>query len=307
MNIIIFFFFFSSRRRHTRLTCDWSSDVCSSDLELGRSGELRVLSPAEQVILVREHLFGCAQCEIALPLKRYRPAGDPLQHVRALLDLFGRARDEDVSPEAYVAYAKSLREAVGDSLDADVKADEAASHEELAATYDAYTRIKDRHGVVDFGDQIALTLKLLREHPAAAARLRSRFRYILVDEFQDTNDAQYELLRLLAEPHRNLTVVGDDDQSIFAWRGGTLRNFDRFRESYPDHTTVPLIENRRSSQGLLDAAYRLITKNPDRLETMLGIDKRLRGRDQTDEVDVDHIQRVTGVEEAETVAELIAR
>src|SRR5438034_10991915 len=70
-------------------------------LELGRSGELRVLSPAEQVILVREHLYGCAQCDIALPLKRYRPAGDPLQHVRALLDLFGRARDEDVSPEAY--------------------------------------------------------------------------------------------------------------------------------------------------------------------------------------------------------------
>src|SRR5439155_1718385 len=205
-------------------------------LELGRSGELRVLSPAEQVILGREHLYGCAQCEIALPLKRYRPAGDPLQHVRAVLDLFGRARDEDVSPEAYVAYAKGLRDAVGDSLDADVKADEASSHEELAATYEAYTRIKDRHGVVDFGDQIALTLKLLRDHPAAAARLRNRFRYILVDEFQDTNDAQFELLRLLAEPHRNITVVGDDDQSIFAWRGGTLRNFDRFRESYPDHT-----------------------------------------------------------------------
>src|SRR5437867_4300378 len=276
-------------------------------LELGRSGELRVLSPAEQVILVREHLYGCAQCEIALPLKRYRPAGDPLQHVRALLDLFGRARDEDVSPEAYLAYAKSLRDTIGDSLDADVKADEASSHEELAATYEAYTRIKDRHGVVDFGDQIALTLKLLREHPAAAARLRGRFRYILVDEFQDTNDAQFELLRLLAEPHRNITVVGDDDQSIFAWRGGTLRNFDRFRESYPSHATVPLIENRRSPQGLLDAAYRLITKNPDRLETTLAIDKRLRGRPIGDESEVDHIQKVTGVEEAEAVAELIAR
>src|SRR5207247_9624466 len=68
-----------------------------------------------------------------------------------------------------------------------------------------------------------------------------------------------------------------------------------------------LIENRRSSQGLLDAAYRLTTKNPDRLETSLGIDKRLRGRESTDEVDVDHIQKVTGVEEAETVADLIAR
>src|SRR3989442_8458751 len=276
-------------------------------LELGRSGELRVLSPAEQVILVREHLYGCEVCEIALPLKRYRPAGDPLAHVRALLELFARARDEDVSPEAYVAHARALREAVGESIDADVKADEAAMHEELAATYDAYTRIKERHGVVDFGDQIALTLRLLREHPAAAARLRARFRYVLVDEFQDTNDAQFELLRLLAEPHRNLTVVGDDDQSIFAWRGGTLRNFDRFREAYPDHTTFPLVENRRSGQGLLDAAHRLITKNPDRLETTLGIDKRLRGRLGTHEAEVDHIQKVTRAEEAEAVADLIAR
>ena len=275
-------------------------------LELGRSGELRVLSPAEQVILVRAHLYGCSTCEIALPLKRYRPAGDPLQHVRALLDLFARARDEDVAPEAYLAYARELRSRVGETIDADVKADEAAMHEELAATYDAYTRIKEKHGVIDFGDQIALTLRLLREHPAAAARLRARFRYILVDEFQDTNDAQFELLRLLAEPHRSLTVVGDDDQSIFAWRGGTLRNFDRFRAAYPDHATVTLIENRRSPQDLLDAAYRLIGKNPERLEVTLAIDKRLRGRPAGEDPSIAHLQKVSGVEEAEAVAEIIA-
>src|SRR3989442_3652858 len=273
-------------------------------LELGRSGELRVLSPAEQVILVRQHLYGCQQCGIAVPLRRYRPAGDPLAHVRGLLDLFGRARDEDVSPEAYIGHARALREAVGDTVDADVRADEAAAQEELAATYDAYNRIKEQHGVVDFGDQIALTLRLLREHPAAAQRLRARFRYILVDEFQDTNDAQFELIRLLAEPHRNLTVVGDDGQSIFAWRGGPLRTFDRFRGAYPDHATVPLIENRRSSQGLLDAAYRLISNNRDRLETTLGIDKRLRGR-TSETQDIDHLQKVSGAEEAEAVADLI--
>src|SRR2546430_55181 len=83
------------------------------------------------------------------PLRRYRPAGDPLAHVRGLLDLFGRARDEDVSPEAYIAHARALREAVGDTVDADVRADEAAAQEELAATYDAYNRIKEQHGVVD--------------------------------------------------------------------------------------------------------------------------------------------------------------
>src|SRR5438477_537542 len=210
-------------------------------------------------------------------------------------------------PHEILAVTFTERAAVGDGIDAEVKRDEAAMHEELAATYAAYTRIKEHHGVVDFGDQIALTLRLLRDHPAASARLRARFRYVLVDEFQDTNDAQFELLHLLAEPHHNITVVGDDDQSIFAWRGGTLRNFARFREAYPDHRTVPLVDNRRSPQGLLDAAYRLISKNPDRLESALGIDKRLRGRPSSDEIaDVDHIQKVSGAEEAEAVADFIA-
>ena len=170
--------------------------------------------------------------------ERYRPAGDPLEYVRALLDLFGRARDEDVSPEEYLAYARKLRAAVGDGIDADVRADEADAQEELAAVYQAYTTLKEQKGVIDFGDQIALCLRLLREHPAAARRLQNRYRYVLVDEFQDTNDAQFKLLRLLVEPHRNITAVGDDDQSIFAWRGATLGNFDAFRERYPDAAIV---------------------------------------------------------------------
>ena len=276
-------------------------------LELGRSGELRVLSQAEQTILVREHLYGCAQCGIGLPLRRYRPAGDPLQYVRALLDLFGRARDEDVSAEDYVEHARALRAASGTATDPAAAADEAESQEELAAVYAAYTALKERHGVVDFGDQIALSLRLLRERPAAARRLQNRYRYVLVDEFQDTNDSQFKLLRLLVDPHRNITVVGDDDQSIFAWRGATLANFDAFGEGFPERTVVTLVENRRSRQGILDAAYRLIQKNPDRLEARLGIDKRLRGRPSGDELEVDHLQFTSSALEAEDVAERIAR
>ncbi len=279
-------------------------------LELGRSGELRVLSGAEQVIFMREHLYD-------LPLRRYRPAGDPLRYVRALLGLFGRARDEDVSPEQYLAYAAGLRAEVDAlaslagpeprGLDADVRADEADSQEELAAVYAAYTALKQKAGVIDFGDQIALCLDLLRDHPAAARRLQDRFRYVLVDEFQDTNAAQFTLLRELVRPHRNITVVGDDDQSIFAWRGATLGNFDAFRETYPDATVVTLVENRRSSQGILDAAYRLIQHNPDRLEARLGVEKHLRGRAPGDAIEVDHLQYVSGADEAEEVASLIAR
>src|SRR5437773_6793478 len=269
-------------------------------LELGRSGELRVLSSAEQVIFVREHLYD-------LPLRRYRPAGDPLEYVRALLDLFGRARDEDVSPDEYAAHAKKLRDAVGAGIDADVRADDADAQEELASVYQAYTSLKEKEGVIDFGDQIALCLRLLRERPAAARRLQNRYRYVLVDEFQDTNDSQFKLLRLLVDPHCNITVVGDDDQSIFAWRGATLANFDAFGEGFPERTVVTLVENRRSRQGILDAAYRLIQKNPDRLEARLGIDKRLRGRPSGDDLEVDHLQFTSSALEAEDVAERIAR
>ncbi len=247
-------------------------------LELGRSGELRVLASAEQVIFVREHLYD-------LPLRRYRPAGDPLEYVRALLDLFGRARDEDVSPEEYAAHAKKLRDAVGEGIDADVRADDADAQEELAAVYQAYTALKEKEGVIDFGDQIALCLRLLRDHPAAARRLQNRYHYVLVDEFQDTNDAQFKLLRLLVEPHRNITAVGDDDQSIFAWRGATLGNFDAFGDAYPDAAVVTLVQNRRSSR----------------------VDKRLQGRAETADVEVDHIQKVSGADEAEQVADVIAR
>ena len=269
-------------------------------LELGRSGELRVLSPAEQVIFVREHLY-------ELPLRRYRPAGDPLAYVRALLDLFSRARDDDIAPEEYVAFAARLRSEVGDGLAAAVRRDEAEAQEELAAAYAAYSRLKEQHGVIDFGDQIALTLRVLREKPAAARRLQDRYRYVLVDEFQDTNDAQFKLISLLVEPHRQVMAVGDDDQSIFAWRGATLGNFDAFLASYPEAAVVPLIENRRSSQGILDSAYRLITQNPDRLEQKLDIDKHLVGRPAGDEVEIDYLQFVSGADEAEGVAARIAR
>ncbi|MBM4434891.1 MAG: ATP-dependent helicase [Chloroflexi bacterium] len=269
-------------------------------LELGRAGELRVLSPAEQVIFMREHLF------TDMPLRRYRPAADPTRHVRALLDLFARARDDDISPEQYLAFARGLGAAVAGADDPASAADEAEAQEELAAAYAAYDELKKKHGVIDFGDQIALTLQLLREQPAAARRLQARYRYVLVDEFQDTNEAQFELVRRLVEPHRDLTVVGDDDQSIFGWRGATLGNFDAFIDAYPDRSVVTLVQNRRSPQGLLDAAYRLIQNNPDRLETRIGVSKRLLGRPSDAEAEADHRAFLTAADEAEAVAGDIA-
>jgi DNA helicase-2/ATP-dependent DNA helicase PcrA len=238
-------------------------------LELGIGSELKVLSDAEQAIFLRAHLFD-------LPLRHYRPLGDPTRHLRSLITLFSRARDEDVSPPEYRAYAVRQLELSRANPDDTGLAELAEQQDELADAYAAYEALKARAGVLDFADQISLALRIFREHPAAARRVRDRYRYVLVDEFQDTNHAQFELLEHLCVAHRNLTVVGDDDQSIFKWRGAALSNMVMFRERFPEARVVTLTQNFRSHQRILDPAYRLIRHNdPDRLEVQLGISKRI--------------------------------
>jgi DNA helicase-2/ATP-dependent DNA helicase PcrA len=235
-------------------------------LELGLTPAFRVLNRAEQVLFLREHLF-------ELPLDRYRPLGDPTRHLQALVGLIGRAKDEDVSPQAFVAHAEqALAEAGGDPE----RHERAQGDLELGRTYAAYQALLQRHGFVDFGDQIVHALRLFRTRPYVLARYQRRFRYLLVDEFQDTNHAQFELVKLLAAHHRRVTVVGDDDQAIFRFRGASMTNILGFGRAYPDARRVVLVENYRSGQRLLDAAYRLIRHNdPDRLEVAARIDKRL--------------------------------
>src|SRR5439155_144939 len=138
-------------------------------------------------------------------------------------------------------------------------------------------------GCIDFGDQVALALRLVRQSAQARAEIQARFRYVLVDEFQDTNRAQSELVSIVAEPHRNLTVVGDDDQSIYRFRGAAISNILGFRERYATTRTIVLRRNYRSRPAILEAAHRLIQFNdPDRLETRAGIPKRLTAERSTD-------------------------
>src|SRR6266704_539704 len=236
-------------------------------LEAGINPEFRVLTRPEQVILLRERLW-------RLPLSGFRPLGDPTQHLQALLGLVSRAKDEDVSPAAYRSWAETQAAAAA----TDEERDGADRHLELAAFYAACQDLMAEAGLVDFGDQIHRSLELLRARPVLLAKLRERFRYVLVDEFQDTNHAQLEMLRLLAgEGAPNITVVGDDDQAIYRWRGAAAANLLAFRELYPEARQVVLAENHRSTQVILDAASRLIAyNNPFRLEVLAGIDKRLR-------------------------------
>jgi len=245
-------------------------------LELGLPSDVRVLSRPEVVIFLREHLF-------AFDLDEYRPLGDPTRFLAALAGLFSRCKDEDVAPAAYLAHAGELAErSAGDPSNAAL-AEDARRQSELARAYGRYQELLAASGFIDFGDQVALSLQLVRTSAAARAEIQGRFRYVLVDEFQDTNRSQSELVSIVAAPHGNLTVVGDDDQSIYRFRGAAISNILEFRDRYRSARTLVLRRNYRSRPGILETAHRLIRFNdPDRLEVRAGISKRLVAERSTD-------------------------
>jgi DNA helicase-2/ATP-dependent DNA helicase PcrA len=267
-------------------------------LEIGLTPDFRVLNRAEQTIFLRDRLF-------ELPLAHYRPLGDPTRHLQALITLVSRCKDEDISPEEYQAHAGRLEREAAAAPDYEEARERAAQQRELAAAYAKYVELMARDGCVDFGDQIVQVLRLLRNRPYVLGGYQRRFRYILVDEFQDTNHAQFELVKLLAARHGNVAVCGDEDQAIYRFRGAAISNILGFLDVYRDAAQVVLIENYRSTQEILDGAYRLIVhNNPDRLEVRNGINKRLtaiagRGRPPV------HWHYETGTQESDAVAETI--
>ena len=197
---------------------------------LGLDRNFVIYDTQDQLIVVREVLR-----ELNLSENNFDP--------RAVLATISKAKNELIGPKEYEAQAADFWSEV------------------VRKVYPLYQRKLAQNNAVDFDDLIMQTIHLFQEFPAVLAKYQERFRYILVDEYQDTNHAQYTFINLLAAKERNLCVVGDDDQSIYSFRSADIRNILNFERDYPEVKVVKLEQNYRSTKNILNAANEVIRNN----------------------------------------------
>jgi len=273
-------------------------------LDIGLPHDFRLLGETDAYLLVRRNFD-------RFRLDYYRPLGNPTKFIHALLRHFSRAKDEAVRPEEYLEYAKQL------SLDKDnpaFDAEEGTRLAELANAYHTYQQLLLDNGCIDLGDLLIYVLELFRKRPKILAKYRQQFKYIVVDEFQDTNWAQYDLLKLLARRDGGIVVVGDDDQSIYKFRGASVSNILQFKDDFPSASEVVLTRNYRSLQNILDLSYKFIQQNnPNRLEAKLAGQKTAGGAVISKKLSsarpelaaIEHLAFATGEDEAAGVVDRI--
>ncbi len=255
-------------------------------IHIGLNPAYTLATEAEATLFLRKHLY-------ELKLDYFRPLGNPYKFLQAMLTHFARLADDDITPEQYLLYAQEIRNPIRQladeirknskklgarrsALDAEVTDDDIRKTVELANAFKVYEELKAKEGIMDFSNLIANVLKLFRTRKNILRYYQEKFKYILVDEFQDTNFAQNELAILLAGDDKNITVVGDDDQSIYRWRGAAIANMLQFKSHFPKAKIITLTKNYRSTKEILQSAYVMIqNNNPDRLEVKEKIDKKL--------------------------------
>lgn len=213
------------------------------DIEkIGYKQDFTIYDTAEQKAIVRECLKS-----LNLDEKTYT--------VASCLSNISSAKNDMLSPAAYEDFHKGNFRMEG-----------------YCKVYARYQAQLQKYNAVDFDDLLCLTVRLFEECPEVLEYYRNKFKYIHVDEYQDTNAVQYRLVSLLAEKHRNLCVVGDEDQSIYKFRGADIQNILQFEKTFPDAVTIRLEQNYRSTQNILDAANAVISHNTERLGKRLWTD-----------------------------------
>ncbi|NQT49308.1 UvrD-helicase domain-containing protein [Candidatus Kuenenbacteria bacterium] len=281
-------------------------------LDIGLANDFKLLDQTETWLLIRKNLD-------KFNLDYYRPMGNPSKFIHALIKHFSRCKDEGIYPKDYLEYAEEIKlnndardlvktiklDKFSDEQKKELYATEILRVEEVANAYHVYQQILLENNSLDFADLINWTIKLFKDRPLILEKYRQQFKYVLVDEFQDTNFVQYELIKQLSAPKNNITVVGDDDQSIYKFRGASISNIMQFKEDFPDAKEVVLTDNYRSCQEILDLSYKfIIQNNPYRLEEKLGIDKKLISH-KKENCEIEHIHRQSVEEEAEAVIKKI--
>jgi len=218
-------------------------------LDIGLARNFRLLGRTEQWIFFKKILPD-------LKLKYYLNLADPFAPINDFIRFISRCKDELVTPEDYTKYAETIKDR-----------QEKARQKEVARVYTEYQKRIRQANCLDFGDLINLTLKLFKKKPSILKKYQEQFHYILVDEFQDTNVGQIELISMLAEARKNVCVVGDDDQAIYRFRGASYASFIKFKEKFPNLTSLKLTQNYRSTKKILTASESLIkNNNPDRYD-----------------------------------------
>ena len=212
---------------------------------LRRNGQLVNCLPGFSIYDDQDQLVVIRAClrELDLDDKKYHP--------RAVLSAISKAKNMLQGPEEFGSEAKELYS------------------RRVAEVYKLYAAKLRTNNALDFDDLLNKTLELLLEHPPVLDHYRKRFRYVHVDEYQDTNLAQYHLVKLITQESRNLCVVGDDDQSIYGWRGADIRNIMEFQKDFPEAKVVKLEQNYRSTQTILSAANSVIKHNATRMDKEL--------------------------------------
>ncbi|AKL98399.1 ATP-dependent helicase [Endomicrobium proavitum] len=184
--------------------------------------------------------------ELNIDEKKYKPS--------TVVDRISRAKDDLKFPSDMAADAQANGDFFGTTI---------------AKAYALYQKKLELASALDFGDLIMRVVVALRQYPALLEHYQQKYKYILVDEYQDTNHAQYVLTKLLAQKHQNICVVGDDDQSVYSWRGADITNILDFEKDYPSAKSVKLEQNYRSTPKILETAYKVVKNNQGRIEKKL--------------------------------------
>jgi DNA helicase II / ATP-dependent DNA helicase PcrA len=209
---------------------------------IGLDPNFVVCDDTDQVALVKECL-----AELDISDEEYKPRG--------VLSAISRAKEQLLDPDAYR------------------RAEAGAFEEVVGRVYRLYQEKLAANRALDFDDLIAASVRLLKEDAAARDYYQEKFQYVLVDEYQDINHAQYELIKHIVRKHRNICVVGDPDQSVYSWRGADVRFILAFERDYPDATIIKLEQNYRSTQMILDAAHHVVRNNVGRTDKKLWTEK----------------------------------